>query len=83
MPSGRRETVDDEEILQVFVKSDDPVLFTGEVRDAIGFSTNKGTRKRLYDLEDRGLLQLKRGGRVPVFWITPAGREFVEESDGG
>jgi Mn-dependent DtxR family transcriptional regulator len=81
MPGGRREVVDDAEILRLFIQSDDPILFTGEVADFLGFS-NQGTIKRLNDLHERGLLASKKSGHVPAWWITPAGREFVEESDG-
>lgn len=78
MPGGREETVNDSEILQLFLETDDPVLFTGEVADEIGFS-NQGALPRLHDLEDRGLLNSKDGGRSIVWWITEDGKEFLEE----
>jgi len=77
MSGGREETVDDSEILSVFVESNDPVLFTGEVADEIGFS-NQGTLPRLRDLERRGLLRSKAGGRVPIWWITDDGKSYVK-----
>lgn len=78
MPAGREETVDDREILRVFAESGDPVLFTGEVADAIGFS-NQGTLPRLEKLLDEGYLNMKRGGRVPVWWLSDAGRAFLDD----
>lgn len=76
MSGGREETVKDSEILQIFVETEDPVLFTGEVADQIGFS-NQGTLPRLHDLADRELLDSKDGGRSIVWWITDEGREFL------
>lgn len=76
MPGGREETVDDSEILQIFLETEDPVLFTGEVADEIGFS-NQGTLPRLHNLADQGLLDSKDGGRTIVWWLTDRGREFL------
>lgn len=77
MAGGREESVEDREILQVFEKAEDPVLFTGEVADEIGFS-NQGTLPRLRKLEDLELLNSKKGGKVPVWWITDRGRAYLE-----
>lgn len=78
MPGGREETVDDREILQIFVKADDPVLFTGEVAEELGFS-NQGTLPRLRKLENKGLLESKKGGKIPVWWLTEQGRDYLRE----
>lgn len=80
MAGGRRETIEDQEILKIFQGSDDPVLFTSEVADKIEFS-NQGTLPRLKDLEDRGYLDSKSKGHSLVWWITESGVEFLE-SDG-
>lgn len=78
MTGGRTEVVDDKEILEVFVKSEDPVLFTTEIADVIGFS-NPGTMSRLRELENDSLLMSKTGGgKVPVWWITEKGKEYLE-----
>ncbi|WP_436347070.1 hypothetical protein [Natronorubrum sp. FCH18a] len=66
----------DTEILRVFENSEDPALFTGEVADEIGFS-NQGTLPRLKELADKGYLATKKSGRVPMWWITDRGREFL------
>ncbi len=73
MPGGREETVDDSEILRLFEEGQDPFLFTGEVADMIGFS-NQGALPRLKKLEERGLLDSKRGGKVLAWWITEEGK---------
>ncbi|WP_435143817.1 hypothetical protein [Halobaculum sp. P14] len=80
MAGGREETVDDSEILRVFRESEDPALFTGEVADAIGFS-NQGTLPRLRNLAERGLLSTKKSGRVPMWWLTDEGREYLDEGE--
>lgn len=76
MPGGREETVDDIQILHVFAESSDPALFTGEVADKIGFS-NQGTIPRLRDLENRGLLESKSGGRTLIWWLSHDGQEYL------
>lgn len=81
MAGGRDESVKDSEILRVFAESDDPVLFTGEVADEIGFS-NQGTLPRLKKLAEMGFLKSKTGGKVPVWWITEDGTDFLRESEG-
>ncbi len=79
MPGGREETVEDVEILLVFSESNDPALFTGEVADKIGFS-NQGTLPRLRELEEKGYLEKKFGGRVPIWWLSEKGREYLHKN---
>lgn len=74
---GRKPTISDEEILVVFFRSDDPVLTTAEVRDAIGFSTSDGTIKRLKELENTGRLGHKQPGNESLWWLTPDGEEHI------
>ena len=74
--AGREETVDDKEILRMFESADDPFLFTGEVADEFGFS-NHGISKRLKQLASDGLLNVKRSGKVPGWWISEDGREYL------
>ena len=80
MAGGREETVEDREILQIFLETDEPVLFTGEVADEIGFS-NQGTLPRLHSLADQGLLDSKDGGRSIVWWLTDEGQELLAASE--
>lgn len=68
--------MDDREILRHFQESPDPILFTGEVADLLGFS-NKGAIMRLEKLEDSGMLDSKRAGRVPAWWLTDRGRAYL------
>lgn len=75
--AGRKPTISDEEILAVFLNTDDPVLTTSEVRDAIGFSTNDGTLKRLNKLELQGYLADKQPGKARLWWLTPDGEEYI------
>ncbi|SHG77555.1 hypothetical protein [Halobaculum gomorrense] len=78
--AGRKETVSDEEILQIFLNSGEHIMTTREVSDALGFSL-EGTRNRLYPLADQGLLAQKKVGNSPAWWLTDAGREFLAESE--
>jgi len=78
MAGGREETVTDTEILRVLEEAEDPALFTGEIADEIGFS-NQGTLPRLRALNEDGLIATKKSGRVPMWWITDLGREFLAE----
>ncbi|ELY64887.1 hypothetical protein [Natrinema versiforme] len=66
--AGRPPDVTDEEILQVFRESDEPVLFTGEVSDQLSIGRD-GTLKRLKELEDDGHLSQKQRGNVMVWWL--------------
>lgn len=76
MPGGRKETVSDQEILQIFVESDDPFLSTSEVADHLGFS-NPGTLDRLEQLFKSDYLQRKKVGNSYAWWLTEPGREFA------
>lgn len=74
--AGRKPTISDKEILQVFGEHRDPALVTGEVADAIGFS-HQGTLKRLDSLSENGYLKTKKPGRERIWWLSQAGRECV------
>ena len=60
---------EDEEVLKIVRESDLPVVGTAYVRDALGFSTNKGTADRLQKLVEKGLLQTALIGRTRIWWI--------------
>jgi Mn-dependent DtxR family transcriptional regulator len=79
---GREETVDDKEIMRFIVEHEDPFVFTGDVADFLDFSTG-GTLKRLRKLKSAGYLNVKKSGKVPGWWPTEAGREFVDEAGEG
>ncbi|TKX45176.1 winged helix-turn-helix domain-containing protein [Halorubrum sp. ARQ200] len=76
--AGRKETISDKEILIILKSATDPVLTTSELADETGFSLN-GIRKRLYSLEEKGLVDEKKAGNSPVWWITEDGADFVDE----
>ncbi|EMA46611.1 hypothetical protein C448_05898 [Halococcus morrhuae DSM 1307] len=65
---GRKPTVSDDEILEIFRNSTDPVLTAPEISDLISIS-RRGTLDRLKNLEEDGILQSKKvGGRRAVWW---------------
>lgn len=66
---GRKPRVTDDEILQLFRDTYDPVLSTAEVTEQVSIKRN-GTYKRLSALRDDGQLTGKNiGGRNTVWWI--------------
>jgi Mn-dependent DtxR family transcriptional regulator len=67
---GRKPTVSDEEILEVFQQSSDPVLTTKEVADEIGIG-RRGAFERLRDLADEGELEMKKIGETGAVWWSP------------
>ncbi|MDB2223458.1 hypothetical protein PM023_02070 [Halorubrum ezzemoulense] len=66
--AGRKETISDSEIILLFENSEEPVLTTSEVADEFDF-TLTGARKRLYSLEEEGVLEMKKAGNSPVWWL--------------
>ncbi|MUV85529.1 HTH domain-containing protein [Natronomonas sp. CBA1123] len=65
---GRKPTVTDDEILNLFMSSEDPVLTTREIADDLEIG-RRGALKRLKDLEDRGFLKSKEhSGKHTVWW---------------
>lgn len=67
---GRKPRVTDEDLLDVFRETSDPVLSTAEVADALPIK-RRGTLNRLRALEAEGELDSKQiGGRNTVWWST-------------
>jgi len=66
---GRKPRVTDDEILQLFRDTSDPVLSTAEVTEQLSIKRS-GTYKRLSALRNDGQLTGKDiGGRNTVWWI--------------
>ena len=66
---GRKPRVTDDEILQLFQDTSDPVLSTAEVTEQLSIKRS-ATYKRLSALRDDGQLTGKDiGGRNNVWWI--------------
>lgn len=67
---GRKPRVTDDDLLDVFRSTDDPVLSTAEVADAVPIK-RRGTLNRLQSLKDSGHLDSKKiGGRNTVWWLV-------------
>lgn len=84
---GRKPRVTDEDLLDVFRSTSDPVLSTAEVADAVPIK-RRGTLNRLQALEEDGELESKQiGGRNTVWWfvggerITPDERAREEDAE--
>jgi len=67
MPQGVRSVTDDE--LVEWIRSlDDPAYTTTEIADGVGMGV-EGTRNRLTDLADDGVINCKIAGRSAVWWV--------------
>lgn len=67
---GRKPRVTNEDLLDVFRSTSDPVLSTAEVADAVPIK-RRGTLNRLQALEEDGDLESKQiGGRNTVWWLV-------------
>lgn len=67
---GRKPTITDKEILDVFRAASDPVLTTSEVAENFSIS-HRGVRDRLEKLEEEGVLESKKvGARGMVWWYS-------------
>jgi len=72
--SGRKPRVTDEEILDVFRSTSDPVLSTAEVAESLPIE-RRSVFNRLQQLEENGPLESKEiGGRNRVWWVVNSGR---------
>jgi hypothetical protein len=70
--AGRKPRVTDDEILQMFRDTGDPVLSTAEAAERLPIK-RRATHKRLTSLREDGRLAGKQiGGRNAVWW-TPEG----------
>lgn len=68
--SGRKPRVTNEEILDVFRSTSDPVLSTAEVAEPLPIE-RRSVFNRLQQLEENGLLESKEiGGRNRVWWVS-------------
>lgn len=69
---GRKPRVTDEEILELFRATDDPVLSTDEVAERLPIGRS-ATYKRLSSLRDEGRLEGKTiGEKNTVYWLGEA-----------
>jgi len=67
---GRQPTVSDEEILNVFKETADPVLTTREVAEEIGLG-RRGTFDRLRKLAQEETIEMKKVGETGAVWWVP------------
>lgn len=75
---GRKPRITDEEILDVFRSSSDPVLTTREVASEVDI-THRGVRDRLEQLEEEGKVMSKKVGARAMVWWDP---KHTTTSDG-
>lgn len=68
--AGRKPTVSDEEILEILREASDPVLSTAEVSAELPIG-EKGTYRRLKELEEAGDVMSKEIGHSLAWWLAP------------
>lgn len=64
---GRKPTVSDEEILEVFRKASDPVLTTKEIAEEIDLG-RRGAYDRLRKLSHEDSIEMKKVGETGAVW---------------
>lgn len=67
---GRKPTVSDNEILDVFRHASDPVLTTVEVADQVGLG-RRGVFDRLNQLAEEDKIKMKKVGESGAVWWHP------------
>jgi predicted transcriptional regulator len=80
---GPTPRISDDEIIDLFRDTDDPVLSTAEVTELIPLK-RRATYNRLRSLADEGRLESKQiGGRNTVWWLAESEklrpRSFLEQ----
>lgn len=79
---GRKPRVADEDLLDVFRATTDPVLSTAEVAEAVSIQ-RRGTLNRLRALEDADEVDSKQiGGRNTVWWLVQDNGQTAREGAG-
>lgn len=77
---GPDNVVQDIEILRQIKLSSDPVVTSGELADALGY-TRSNVNYRLKRLRGKGLVDRKKAGsRAVVWWITEDGVDKLAEA---
>jgi len=67
---GRKPTVSDDEIVDVFRHASDPVLTTAEVANQVGLG-RRGTFDRLKQLAEEDQIKMKKVGESGAVWWHP------------
>lgn len=73
---GRPPEVTDDEILEIFISADDPVLTPIEIAERLDIE-RRGILDRLRKLESRGVLRSKSIGSSGVVWWYPGYTDTV------
>lgn len=69
----------DADFLELFTESDDPVLSTREIADALDVEPQT-VINRLNPLEEQGILKSKKAGPSKIWWHTKAAELWREAS---
>lgn len=75
---GPDPTVTDERFLEILRNDYRPALGTGDIVSRVGLS-QQAVSKRLKQLEDDGYVGTHKAGRARIWWITDAGKRFLDD----
>jgi len=77
---GPDPSVNTETILRTLASAYKPALSTSDVADRIGLS-QQATSKHMKRLSDDGLVDDDKVGPARIWWITDAGRRYLNSTD--
>jgi predicted transcriptional regulator len=77
MAAGKRGTTDDE-VMAAIQDHRSPAVGTADIADAVGVS-RQAVDRRLRDLEDDGLVDSDKVGRSRIWWVTDAGKRYLNK----
>ena len=77
---GPDRQVTDKDILTELRKHYSPAMNAAEIAEEVSVS-RQTVDKRLRDLDDEGLVNTRKVGRVRVWWLSDAGKRFLHNSD--
>jgi predicted transcriptional regulator len=77
MTNKGHETVSDKEILRTIRDHRAPAVGSSDIASAVGVS-RQAVDRRLRNFEDDGLVRSDKVGQVRIWWLTTAGREFIQ-----
>lgn len=73
----RTPRVEDTEILREIRLHPDPVITAQELSERVDYTAD-GVRRRLYTLEEKGLVTRREvGANAVVWWLTDEGRQAI------
>jgi predicted transcriptional regulator len=80
MKPGPDPEVDKEQIIRELILAHPPVLGASDIAERTGIS-RQAIHRRLRQMQEDGLVNSRKIGRVRVWWPTDQGREFADSGN--